>query len=53
MEHAGAEDLGRLLMEHDLLSIVLVSLLENRKGMTIESIGNLEAPFMFENAAQP
>ncbi len=33
-------------MEHDLLSIVLVPLLENCKGMTIESIGNLEIAFV-------
>lgn len=53
MEYAGAEYQGRLLMEYDLLSMVVVSLMENCKGMTIEAIGNLEVPFVFENAAQP
>ena len=53
MEYSGAEYEGRLLMEYDLLSMVLVSLLETYTGMTIESIGNLEVPFVFENAAQP
>jgi hypothetical protein len=52
MEYAGAKYEGRLLMEYDLLSMVLMSLLENCKGLTIESIGNLEVPFVIENAAQ-
>ena len=31
--------------------MVLLSVLEDCKGMTIESIGDLEIPFVIENAA--
>lgn len=44
MELEGANYQSRLLMENDLISMVMVSLLEDCKGMTIESIGSLEVP---------
>ena len=51
MEHEGTKYQSRLIMEHDLISMVLLSVLEDCKGMTIESIGDLEIPFVIENAA--
>ena len=51
MEHDGVEFRGHLLMEYDLMSMVMVFLLEHCKGMTIESIGGLEIPFAIENIA--
>ena len=53
IEHDGAEYEGRLLMAYDLLSMAMVALLEDCKGMTIEAIGSLEIPFVFENSAPP
>ena len=52
MEHDGVEFRGHLFMEYELMSMVMVSLLEHCKGMTIGSIGILEIPFVIENAVQ-
>lgn len=38
-------------MEYDLLSMAMVALLEDCRGMTIEAIGNLEIPLVFEDSA--
>ena len=53
MEYQGDEFTGYLLLDYDVFSLAVVGLSEDCRGMTIEAIGNLELPFVFENAAQP
>ena len=51
MEHEGIEYTGCLLMEYDFSCTVMVRLLEECMGMSIETIGNLEVPLAFETTA--